>query len=193
LSAAIRDTAFAAIDFESARLADRSDAPIQVGIAWMSRGEIEPESFLRSWIRPPAPVVRLQADFTLPAGGLAEAPASAELWPALNSRLAGRTLVGHGSGTERRFLRMYPLHGFGPWVDSLLLARAIFPKLAGHSLGELIKWFSLEPELGRFCPGLAWHDALYDAVACLLLLRRLLDEARLWDQPADWLERPRLA
>lgn len=158
----------------------------------MNGAALAPESFLRSWIRPPATVARPLGDYVLPAPGeLNGAPAPPELWPALNARLGNRILIGHGAGTERRFLRMYPLHGFGPWVDSLQLARAIFPQLVSHSLGELIGHFSLAGELAQWCPDLAWHDALYDAVASLLLVRRLINEADLWDRPVEWLQNPR--
>ncbi|MBQ3810030.1 MAG: hypothetical protein II839_04340, partial [Kiritimatiellae bacterium] len=43
-----------------------------------------------------------------------------------------------------------------------------------HALEDLVPALGLLPRLLALAPGLAPHDALYDALACGLLLRHLL-------------------
>ena len=65
------------------------------------------------------------------------------LWPAFRSRLAGAVVVAHSAGTEKRFLRTFPMHGFGPWLDTVVLARRAWPNLPDYSLEALITNFGL--------------------------------------------------
>ncbi|HEX7261943.1 MAG TPA: 3'-5' exonuclease, partial [Luteolibacter sp.] len=106
---------------------------------------------------------------------LAEAPALLMLWPEVKKRLAGAVVVAHGKGTEKRFLRAFPGHGFGPWLDTLLLARAAWPDLPDHSLGALCDTHELTARIQALVPEKSWHDALFDAVASLVLLSHLID------------------
>jgi DNA polymerase-3 subunit epsilon len=169
-----RDAAWAALDFESAGAAPgRSDEPVQVGIAVSRGGEITGvfRSYIRSTVRvtPAARAVHGIGD-----EDLAGAPSMAELWPEFQTRLSGAVVAAHGAGTEKRFLRAFPLHGFGPWLDTLSLARAALPGLPGHSLAEVAAALGAEDEIRARCAGLDWHDALFDAVACLAILHRVM-------------------
>lgn len=179
LDAPVRDAVWAALDFESAGAAPgRSDEPVQAGIAVWRGGEIG--DFFRSYIRP-------QARITPPARAVhgisdeqvAAAPPMALLWPEFKSRLGGAVVVAHGAGTEKRFLRAFPLHGFGPWLDTLAMARAALPALSEHSLGAVADALGVEGEVRLLCAGLDWHDALFDAAACLVILRCLVERCGL--------------
>ena len=108
---------------------------------------------------------------------LAGAPSFLDLWPTLNSLMKNRWVVAHGAATEKRFLRAFPFHGFGPWVDTLKLSRALWPSLASHALGDVIVALDLEPALRSLHPAFRWHDALSDAIASLVLLRHVIDTA----------------
>ena len=99
-------------------------------------------------------------------------------------------MVAHGKGTEKRFLRAFPGHGFGPWVDTLLLARAAWPELPEHSLSALCDARGLSDSVQSMLPGRRWHDALYDAVASLVLLEDVVRSFGLSDKPLDWLLQP---
>ena len=106
---------------------------------------------------------------------LAASPTLPQIWDEVAPRLVGRPLVSHNIGTERSILRKAaPLHAFGPWVDTLALARRIAPGLPSYALCDLVPHFGLEAAVDAVCPGLAAHDACYDAVACGLLLLRFL-------------------
>ena len=98
--------------------------------------------------------------------------------------------MAHGKGTEKRFLRAVPGHGFGPWIDTLLLARAAWPDLPSHSLGGLCEAHGLTATIQVLVPGKSWHDALFDAVASLALLAHLIETHHLADLPVEDLVYP---
>jgi len=148
----------------------------------MDGAEGAPSNFFRSYIRPATPLTReAQAVHRITEEQLSEAPAMITLWPEFKARLTGAVVVAHGAGTERRFLRVFPLHGFGPWVDTLAMSRAVLPDLAEHSLGTVAAALQIEPAIRRLCPDTGWHDALFDAVASLLVLRDLVGICDLGD------------
>jgi DNA polymerase-3 subunit epsilon len=118
------------------------------------------------------------------------APTLLALWPELKKRLAGRWIVAHASGTEKRFLRAFPGHGFGPWVDTLALFHAALPEVDSHSLSALAAAIGCEAECHALVPDFRWHDALCDAVASLVLLRWLIANCELADLPAETLLNP---
>ncbi len=183
LDTPVKAAAWTALDFESSgAMAGKSDEPVQVGMArWLGQDD-SPRDFFRSMIRPSVAVSRsAQAVHGIGDGDLLDAPAMASLWPEFKTRLRGSVVVAHGAGTEKRFLRAFPLHGFGPWLDTLNIARAVLPDLPDHALGSVIKALDLEVELRDLCPELSWHDALFDAVACLVFLRRVIRDLDLGD------------
>ena len=98
----------------------------------------------------------------------------------------------HNAATEDAFLRSYaPVLGcvpnffsggacntWGPWVDSLVLAR--FAGVDNPKLSAAAQYFQIECELEdvsmRICPGgrRKWHCALYDAIASALIIKKIL-------------------
>ena len=123
-------------------------------------------------------------------GHLSEAPTLLSLWPEIKSRLGGAVVVAHGKGTEKRFLRTFPGHGFGPWIDTLQLARAAWPDLPDHSLGSLCEAMGVTDAVRTLVPDKTWHDALFDAVASLVLLDHLVATHDLTCQPIELLLHP---
>ena len=99
-------------------------------------------------------------------------------------------VVAHGHGTEKRYLRNFPGHGFGPWVDTLLLSRAAWPDLKSHGLGDLCEHFGLTNKINDLVPDKTWHDALYDATASLVLLEYLIQQFKLAESATDILIHP---
>lgn len=187
----VRQCRFTAIDFESAGAARGStDSPVQIGLATWSLGGGHGGSFV-SYLRTDQPVQwSARKVHGIGPEQLADAPPLLTLWPELKSRLAGAVVVAHGKGTEKRFLRAFPGHGFGPWIDTLLLARAAWPGLPDHSLGALCGHHGLTAAVSALVPGKSWHDALYDAVASLVLLEHLILDLGLAGHPAESLACP---
>lgn len=185
----IREAAFAAIDFESAGVTRGStDAPVQIGLALLEREETEwklrPEWSFRSFLHSDQKIVwSAQKVHGIRTEDLADAPRLLSLWPRLNATLRHRVVVAHGAGTEKRFLRAFPMHGFAPWVDTLKVAQAAFPGEKDHSLESLSNMLGVVAETKEHCPNSTFHDALFDAVATLLVLREILTRANLNDAP----------
>ena len=177
----LKNLEFASIDFESTGNREGiGDEPIQIGIAVMKEFEIDKNSFFRSYIKPSNDLQitsRSQSVHRIKNEQLEKSPVLYELWPTINELLGKRVVVAHGAGTEKRFLRSFPMHGFDIWIDTLQLAKKVLPKSTDYSLGALIEDINANEELKAICPELDWHDALFDAVASLFLLKKLLTKA----------------
>ena len=178
LDSPVAEAAWAAIDFESTGFAPgQGDEPVQVGIAVSGRGPGIPGNFFRSLVRPGARLTQAAtAVHHIRQGDVENAPSLVSLWPEIKARVSGAVVVAHGAGTEKRFLRAFPMHGFGPWIDTLVLARAFLPGLPDHSLAAVAGACGVEGTLREACPDLGWHDALFDAVACLVILRHFVEK-----------------
>ena len=187
----VAEAPFAAIDFESAGTAPGlTDEPIQIAVAhWMDG---TPRVVLNSYLRPSRPVTWSAREVHgIDDSQLRDAPRLLDLWPEVCAALTGRWVVAHGAATEKRFLRVFPLHGFGPWIDTLTLVRAVYPELASHSLGEASTALGLSAAL-ESTAGFRWHDAASDAVASLVLLNHLVEASGIADEPSKTLLSPGL-
>ena len=177
----LKNLEFAAIDFESTGHREGiGDEPIQVGIAVMKGFEIDENSFFRSYIKPSNDLQitsRSHSVHRIKNEQLEKSPVLFKLWPKINDLLSKRVVVAHGAGTEKRFLRSFPMHGFDIWIDTLQLAKKVLPESTDYSLGALIQDIGANEDLKSICPELDWHDALFDAVASLFLLKELLLKA----------------
>ena len=165
----------AAIDFESAGAAPgETDQPVQVGIVRVGSLFGEEEIFT-SYIACNRPVRWSAAKVHgITTDMLHEAPAFSELWCDLRRLLSDCVVLGHNPATEKRFLGAFPGHGFGPWLDTLALARKALPTLPDHALGTVCDALGITTEVSVLVPGKSWHDALYDAAGSLALLRALI-------------------
>ena len=138
---------FAAIDFETTGYENGNvNEPWQLGLALVRGGEIveTKEWFFGTALTPDAEPMMAQ-------------------WEEFYPYLAGRPLVAHNIATERTILtRLAPLTKWGPWTDTLKLAKAKYPKLPSYALGELCAAFNLTPTFENR----TWHDGLFDAIAC---------------------------
>lgn len=182
---------FAGIDFESAGAErGKTDVPVQIGMATWSSKEGHSDAFV-SFLKTDRSITwAAQKVHGITTDDLADAPALMMLWPKVKSTLAQRIVVAHGHGTEKRYLRAFPAHGFGPWVDTLLLARAAWPELKSHALGDVCSHFSLTEKISQLVPDKTWHDALYDTVASLVLLEHLISSFQLEESSIDLLLHP---
>lgn len=165
----------AAIDFESAGAAPgETDQPVQVGIVRVE-SLFSAEECFTSYIACSRPVRWSAAKVHgITTAMLGDAPTFAELWCDLHRLLSGCVVLGHNPATEKRFLGAFPGHGFGPWLDTLALARKALPTLPDHALGTVCETLGLTPQITNLVPGKTWHDALYDAAGSLALLRALV-------------------
>lgn len=145
---------FAAIDFETTGFEDGGhNEPWQLGFALVRDLEIVET---REWFFGTA----LTPDFE----------PIMDQWDDFYPHLSGRRLVAHNIACERTILtRIAPLTKWGPWTDTLKVAKARYPKLPSYKLGDLCEMFGVVPQI----KGRTWHDGLFDAVACANLAIRL--------------------
>ena len=177
----LRECEIAILDYETTgSVPGWTNEPWQIGMVVLRGGRVDPDSRFESLLRvdpgrpfsPHAPgnPARRRAE-------LATAPTPEALWPEARRRLTGRPLGAHNAATERKFLRlMAPMHRFGPWIDTLRLARKAWPDAPTHALEDLTGLLGLLPRVEALCPGREAHDALFDAVACAVLLERLMED-----------------
>lgn len=167
-----------ALDFETTgSVPGYRNEPWQLGLIEIHAGELAADSAFDSLLRvgkrpfnPHAPGRHGERRMEIAA-----APTLTCLWPRLQPVLTGRPLVAHNASTERRMLGdTFPMHRFGPWIDTLALARYTFPGLASYSLEQVVGHLGLTANVDALCPGRTWHDAFYDAVAGACLLQHVL-------------------
>jgi DNA polymerase-3 subunit epsilon len=169
---------FSVIDFETTgAVAGYRIEPWQVGVVSVEQGVVQGDTQYESLFRVGDRPFNLRAPgrHALLRDQLALAPTSGEVLPELVQRLSTVPVVAHNIGTERNQLRaMAPLHTFGPWIDTLKLTRNAYPALESKSLEDVIDALGLRMRVNALCPGREAHDALYDAVACAVLLEHFL-------------------
>jgi DNA polymerase III epsilon subunit-like protein len=169
---------FTAIDFETTGSVEGYPVePWQIGVVEVDEngGIATWESWLRIGHRPFHP--RAPGRHEQLRDQLTAAPKLMDCLGEIRKRCVGKPLVAHNIPTERNLIQeAFPLESFGPWVDTLKLARSAWPDLASHKLEDVVKVFRLEDRLQDLLPGREAHDALYDAAASALFLRHLLDQ-----------------
>jgi DNA polymerase III epsilon subunit-like protein len=172
------DATIVVIDFETTGVVEGyADEPWQIGMARVARGRLEVEGMYASWLRVGDRPFNLNAPgrHREVRGELAVAPTLQELWPGLRGWWLEAPMAAHNAATEKRVIaQAAPLHRPRGWIDTLKLARVAYPRLASHTLTDLLEGLGLRPEVERLCPGRTAHDALYDAVGCGVLLLHLL-------------------
>ncbi|MBQ8571367.1 MAG: hypothetical protein IJ444_07675 [Kiritimatiellae bacterium] len=165
-----------AIDFETTgSVRGYTNEPWQIGIVSLTNTELynQFDSLLYIGERPfnkyaPGRHAQLREE-------LKQSPKLVELWPELSPRLVGRVLVAHNIGTERTMLKQVaPMHRFDCWIDTLALSRRVWKGLSSYALEDLIVVLQLKDKIDALCPGREPHDALYDAVACAILLQYIV-------------------
>lgn len=175
----LRETTLTVLDFETTGSVPGFDIePWQVGAVVLKNGRVDATRTFESMIR-----VDINRPFNAYAPGkhhklreeIAAADEVSRVWKKLEGWVTGRPLAAHNASVEQKFLRqMAPMHRFGPWVDTLALARQAWPDAPGHKLEDLIAGLKLEDRVRECCPRGEAHDALYDAVACAVLLEKIL-------------------
>ncbi len=180
-SIAIFDAEITVLDYESTgALSGYANEPWQIGMVSLRYGKVDSDSMFESLLR-----VDANRPFNPYAPGrhavlrdeISSAPTQQELWTKIRHRLVEHPLCAHNVATEKKFTRAAaPMHPFGPWIDTLRVARKTWPGCASYALGDLIAMLDLKQRVDTLCPDKEAHDALYDAVASAMLLEHLLEQ-----------------
>ena len=157
---------FVAIDFETTGYENGGkNEPWQLGLAIVRGGAIVETREFFFEVRDGAGSGRPDGECPIcPSGTLLET------FPDWSPLLMGQRLVAHNIACEKTILtRTAPLTKWGPWVDTMKLAKARYPKLPSFALGDACEALGCVPQMA----GRTWHDGLYVAVACAELALRL--------------------
>ncbi len=178
---AISDIEITVLDYESTgALHGYPNEPWQIGMVSLKKRKVDPDSMFESLLQ-----VDINRPFNPHAPGrhdtlrdrISEAPTPKELWLQVRHRLTDYPLCAHNVATEKKFTRaMAPLHRFGLWIDTLRIARKVWPGCPSYALEDLIGTLGLKQRVENLCPARQSHDALYDAVASAMLLEHLLEQ-----------------
>lgn len=168
LEAVVVDSETTGLDPANARMVELAAIPL-------SGGKLDRSQALRRLIRPGIPIpASSTAIHRIDDAAVADAPAFADIWPAFTALFDSRIVIGHSLGFDLAVLRQECARVRLPWrapraLDTRLLAQAVRPDLAGHSLDQLAVWLEVEPG--------ERHSALGDALTAgrvfLALLPRL--------------------
>jgi DNA polymerase III epsilon subunit-like protein len=167
-----------ALDFEtSGAVKNYDEKPIQIGVAIMRAGQISPAECWQSNLHLPKehPINPFaQSIHRLHHEDLVNAPTIYDIWPKLLTTLQNiHCLSAHNIPCERKVLhRTFPLHTFGPWLDTLKISRHYRLCPHGNCLADVLHHQGLYQEAINLSQGRSAHDALFDAIGCLLLLQK---------------------
>ena len=177
-SMAICNAEITVLDYESTgSLRNFQNEPWQIGMVSLRNGKVDPGTMYESLLR-----IDINRPFNPHAPGrhdllreeMAEAPTLRGLWPRIKTRLTEYPLAAHNVATERKFtVGSAPMHRFGPWIDTLKVARKAWPGQPSYALEDLVAALDLKQRIITLCPDREAHDALYDAVAAAVLLEHL--------------------
>lgn len=154
---------------------------IEIAVVTISGTEVCPGD-IRSWlVRPLHPITPIvtRKVHGICDSDVADCPEWVRVAPIIGGALSGRVLVAHNATVERRVLSAHLPDWSPPMVlDTLRLAKAVWPGLPGYGLDKLIEHAGLDTtavaEYGH-------HHAGYDAWAAWQLLRNLIRDGDL-----DW-------
>ncbi|MGV9823485.1 3'-5' exonuclease [Nocardia xishanensis] len=138
---------------------------------------------IRSWlIRPKTPIspIVTRKVHGITNTDVAECPTWPEVAPGVTAVLGDRILVAHNAKVEYKVLAAH-LPGWAPSMvlDTLRLAKAVWPGLRGYGLDKLIDHAELDTTA---LAEQGYHRAAYDTWAAWQLVRRLVDDSGLdWD------------
>jgi len=65
------------------------------------------------------------------------------------------------------------------------LSRKVLPGRSSYALSDLVGDLGLEEDARSYLPDFRWHEALSDALASLLLLRKLIELTRIPEHPGE--------
>jgi DNA polymerase-3 subunit epsilon len=167
-----------AIDLEGSGAQDRDhEAILEIALVPIVDWQPDITAAYCTLVNPLRPIPRrpwISPGLTDPT--LRTAPTIAAVEPELARRINGRYLVGHNVSVDWRLLhRRCPAIIPAGLIDTLALARKVGPT-GPHGLAALIERHRLSDEVDRLAPGSIPHRALWDAVACCLLLATLIPQ-----------------
>lgn len=164
---------FVVFDLETTGLSKNTDKITEIGAVKIENGKITDR--FSSFVNPQVPIPQKIVELTsITDEMVADAPIIDEILPKFLDFCKGCVLVAHNAEFDTGFVKEYAArcgieYGF-PHLDTLMLARALYPELGNHRLSTLNKHLKV--------PLLHHHRAVDDAQATADIFIKMLDELK---------------
>ena len=167
------DTTYCVLDLETTGLSAKTEKITEIGIMKIKNGEVL-EKFCK-FVNPEKPIPQKVQEVTnITDDMVADSPTIEELFPKVLEFIKGSVLVAHNAAFDIGFLKNVA-KGLGyefdyTYVDTLPLARRLYPDLKKHKLGKIAEHLKIKVEVA--------HRALDDVDTTVKILNVMMEELK---------------
>ena len=163
------DTTYCVLDLETTGLSAKTEKITEIGIMKVRNGEVLEE--FCEFVNPEKPIPqRVQEITNITDDMLKDAPTIEEIFPKVLEFIKGTVLVAHNATFDIGFLKTVAKDlGYEfdyTYVDTLPLARKLYPELKKHKLGKIAEYLKIKVEVA--------HRALDDVDTTVKVLREMM-------------------
>ena len=163
------DTTYCVLDLETTGLSAKTEKITEIGIMKIKDGEVLEE--FCEFVNPEKPIPqRVQEITNITDEMVKDAPTIEELFPKVLEFIKGTVLVAHNATFDIGFLKTVAKDlGYEfdyTYVDTLPLARKLYPELKKHKLGKIAEHLKIKVEVA--------HRALDDVDTTVKVLREMM-------------------
>ncbi len=163
------DTTYCVLDLETTGLSAKTEKITEIGIMKVRNGEVLEE--FCEFVNPEKPIPqRVQEITNITDDMVKDAPTIEEMFPKVLEFIKGTVLVAHNATFDIGFLKTVAKDlGYEfdyTYVDTLPLARKLYPELKKHKLGKIAEYLKIKVEVA--------HRALDDVDTTVKVLREMM-------------------
>ena len=163
------DTTYCVLDLETTGLSAKTEKITEIGIMKVKNGEVLEE--FCEFVNPEKPIPqRVQEITNITDDMVKDAPTIEEIFPKVLEFIKGTVLVAHNATFDIGFLKTVAKDlGYEfdyTYVDTLPLARKLYPELKKHKLGKIAEYLKIKVEVA--------HRALDDVDTTVKVLREMM-------------------
>ena len=163
------DTTYCVLDLETTGLSAKTEKITEIGIMKVRNGEVLEE--FCEFVNPEKPIPqRVQEITNITDDMVKDAPTIEEIFPKVLEFIKGTVLVAHNATFDIGFLKTVAKDlGYEfdyTYVDTLPLARKLYPELKKHKLGKIAEYLKIKVEVA--------HRALDDVDTTVKVLREMM-------------------
>ena len=163
------DTTYCVLDLETTGLSAKTEKITEIGIMTIKDGKVIEE--FSEFVNPEKPIPqRVQEITNITDDMVKDAPKIEELFPKILEFIKGTVLVAHNATFDIGFLKTIARNlGYEfdyTYVDTLPLARKLYPELKKHKLGKIADHLKIKVEVA--------HRALDDVDTTVKVLREMM-------------------
>ena len=163
------DTTYCVLDLETTGLSAKTEKITEIGIMKVKNGEVLEE--FCEFVNPEKPIPqRVQEITNITDDMVKDAPTIEEMFPKVLEFIKGTVLVAHNATFDIGFLKTVAKDlGYEfdyTYVDTLPLARKLYPELKKHKLGKIAEYLKIKVEVA--------HRALDDVDTTVKVLREMM-------------------